>query len=644
MLVHQSDYTYLTPKGDICMSDLRSKLRDRLVDSKSPLLSDGAMGTVLNSQGVSFDNCFDALNLENPALVAEIHRAYIDAGADIIQTNTFGANRYKLATSGYGGKVSEINRAGVDLAQRVIQASFRDVLVAGDVGPLGVRLAPFGRVQPDEVRQVFVEQITALVEAGVDFLIIETFSDLHEIREAVTAAREVCDLPLVASMTFTRDDRTLLGDTPAGVATWLHDIGADLIGVNCSSGPAQIWRILRQMRQAVPEAQFSAMPNAGWPEQVDGRIMYPANPEYFGEYALAFCEAGANIVGGCCGTTPEHISAMRLALDGLPDGCGPSIGELSMPIDQEVAMSSAEGESKLARKLSAKQFVISVEMDPPRGLSTHKLLAGASLLAEAGADVINVADNPMARMRMSPWAVCELIQHRVGVETTLHFPTRGRNLLRVQGDLLAAHALGIRNIFVVMGDPTSIGDYPDAMDDYDLVPSGLNKLIKQNFNVGLDHAGTEIGQPTSFFVGCALNLTPIDIQREIKNLKRKLSAGADFVLTQPVYQPEIAEHLIRRYEERYGIFDVPLLAGVLPLYSARHAAFLHNEVPGISIPDEIQERMQNTGDEAPREGVRIALELIEKIRPWASGIYLMPQFKRYDLAADVIEGCRGSLN
>ena len=624
-----------------------SKFTTLLENTSAPILSDGAMGTVLNARGATFDQCFDALNLSQPALVGEIHRAYIDAGSQMIQTNTFGANRYKLAAHGLEDKVKEINRAGVELARRVVMASFREVLIAGDVGPLGVRLAPFGRVQPEQARQVFAEQISALAEAGADLLILETFSDLLELREAVAAAREVCDLPVIASMTFTRDDRTILGDAPARVALQLYESGADAIGVNCSGGPAQIWRILRQMRQALaaqPDMTqmpyFSVMPNAGWPEQVGGRIMYPANPEYFGEYALAFCEAGARIVGGCCGTTPQHIAAMRQALDKQPEGCGPSISELTLPVEAEDRKTAAEQPSRLAQRLSQGRFVVSVEMDPPRGLSTHKLLAGASLLAEAGADVINVADSPMARMRMSPWAVCELIQRQNNVETVLHFPTRGRNLLRVQGDLLAAHALGIRNVFVVMGDPTAIGDYPDAMDNYDLVPSGLIKLIKQNFNAGLDHAGVDIGQPTSFFVGSALNLCPLDPEQEIKNLHRKLKVGADFLLTQPVYQPEQAKAFIESYTDRYGPINAPILVGVLPLYGVRHASFLNNEVPGITISEETMQRLRQAGEKAPQDGVRIALEFIEQMKSWASGIYLMPQFSRFDLSAEIIEGCR----
>jgi homocysteine S-methyltransferase len=519
-------------------------------------------------------------------------------------------------------------------------ASYEDVLVAGDVGPLGVRLAPFGRVGTEQARQAFTEQMLPLVEAGVDLLFIETISDLYEIQEAVAAAKEVCNLPVVASMTFTRDDRTILGDSPKKIAQSLWETDADLIGINCSGGPAQIWRILRQMRKTVPEARFSVMPNAGWPEQVAGRIMYPANPDYFGEYALAFCDAGASLIGGCCGTTPDHIAAMRSALDKAVVGCGPLVEELTMPRDSEELLTPDKGSTRLASKLTERQFVVSVEMDPPRGLSAHKILAGASLLAEAGADVINVADSPMARMRMSPWAVCDLVQQEIGVETTLHFPTRGRNLLRVQGDLLAAHALGIRNVFVVMGDPTEIGDYPDAMDDYDLVPSGLIRLIKQNFNMGVDHAGTDIGQPTAFYVGCALNLTPQYPDREMKNLNRKKQAGTDFILTQPVYDPGSAKAFLDQYEEQHGSLEIPILVGVLPLYGPRHAAFLHNEVPGIIIAEETQERLRNAGSGAPAEGVSIALELIEQMKPWANGIYLMPQFSRYDLAAEIVEGCR----
>jgi methionine synthase / methylenetetrahydrofolate reductase(NADPH) len=602
--------------------------------STNTLLADGAMGTVLHARGIGFDKCFDELNTTNPGAVAEIHRAYIEAGAQLIITNTFGANRFKLSKHGLQDRVAELNRAGVDLAKRVVSASFKNVLIAGDVGPLGVRIAPYGRVKPEAAREAFAEQIRALAESGADLIVIETFSDLYEIKEAIKAAHQVCDLPVVASVTFTRDDRTLLGDDPVMVARRLKEAGVDVIGVNCSGGPAQLLRLLKLMKQAVPDAVFWVKPNAGWPEQVGGRIMYPADAEYFGDYALSFREAGASIVGGCCGTTPQHIAAMRKALD-----TAPQIDQTHIDIlpQEEITETAQDQPTQFAQKLSAGKFAVAVEMDPPRGLSTHKLLAGASLLAEAGADVINVADSPMARMRMSAWAVCDVVQRKVGVETTLHFPTRGRNLLRVQGDLLAAHALGIRNVFVVMGDPTSVGDYPEAMDNYDLVPSGLIKLIKQGFNTGVDHSGTSIGQPTNFFVGAALNLCPPNLDSEVKNLHRKMQAGADFFLTQPVYRSEDGPRLLEAYEAKYGKLEKPVLVGVLPLVSIRHANFLHHEVPGIFIPDETRTRIEAAGEEGARVGVEVAVELIEQLKTWAGGVYIMPQFHKYDMIAEIIE-------
>ena len=602
--------------------------------SSQTLLADGAMGTMLHGRGIGFDKCFDELNLTNPASIADVHREYIEAGAQLVITNTFSANRFKLEKHGLEKRVADINRAGVELARRAVSASFKDVLVAGDVGPLGVRIAPFGRVQPDVARAAFAEQIRALADAGADLVVIETMTDLYEIKEAIRAARESCALPVVASVTFTRDDRTILGDDPAKVARTLAEAGADVIGVNCSGGPAQLLRILKAMRAAAPDKRFWVKPNAGWPEQVGGRIMYPADAEYFGEYALSFREAGANVVGGCCGTTPAHIASMRRALASA--GAPAPLTVAPLPVEEE-ALEGAQPLSELAQKLSAGKFVISIEMDPPRGLSTHKLIAGASLLTEAGADVINVADSPMARMRMSAWAVCEVVQRQVGAETTLHFPTRGRSLLRVQGDLLAAHALGIRNVFVVMGDPTAIGDYPEAMDNYDLVPSGLIKLIKQGFNVGMDHSGTSIGQPTNFFVGAALNLVPPDPDTEIKNLQRKLKAGADFFLTQPIYRAEDGEGFLAKYELKHGALNRPVLVGILPLVSAKHANFLNHEVPGISIPQEAIARMEAAGDDAAKVGVELAVELIQKVKPWAQGIYIMPQFHRYDLVAEIVE-------
>jgi len=617
----------------------RHELLEKWFSGRVPILADGAMGTMLHAEGIPFDDCFDELNRTQPDLVTRIHIAYIEAGAQLIETNTFGANRYKLSVHGLADQVEAINTAAVKLARRAAEDTGANIHIAGSVGPLGVRLAPFGRVSQDEAREVFHEQILALVDAGVDLLLIETHSDLYEIREAVHAAREATSIPVIASATFTRDDRTLLGDTPSHTAQFLAQCGADIIGANCSGGPAQLLRILGQMRQAVPRAYFSVMPNAGWPEQISGRIMYPATEDYLADYAIAFCEAGAHIIGGCCGTTPAHIANMRNSLDSM-DGPCETIEILDVDGPSAVRRIQPDQPTELSNRLSRKEFLISVELDPPRGFSTHKLLAGAQNLTEAGADVINVADSPMARMRMSPWAACQIIQKKVGVETVLHFPTRGRNLLRVQGDLLAAHAIGVRNVFVVMGDPTAIGDYPEAMDNYDVVPSGLIRLIKHSFNSGVDHSGADIGEATNFFVGCALNLNPHDIDREIRVLRKKILAGADFALTQPVFAPEHVEKFVARYQEEHGELDIHLIAGVLPIFSARHGAFLCNEVPGIDVPAHIQERIDAAGEDAPAAGVKIAIELIAQMRDSIQGAYIMPAFGRYNLASEIIESVR----
>jgi homocysteine S-methyltransferase len=622
---------------DNAMDINKRKFIERLTTIDKPLVFDGAMGTLLHERGVDIDECFDELNLQDPAAVGEIHRDYIAAGAEVIKTNTFGANRTKLERHGLEEQVAEINTAGVKLARRVVEASFKDVMIAGDIGPLGLPLAPFGHIQPEEAFEIYQEQARALIEAGVDVILVETMVDLYAVREAVRAVKAVDEgMPVIGSMTFTRDRRTLLGDTPREVAEQMAEFGVDVIGVNCSGGPAQLLRILKQMKAAVPEGRFSVMPNAGFPERVGGRIMYPAGPEYFRDYALAFWQAGANVIGGCCGTTPEHVRVIADAIASAPEGM--AVVELpALKLPQTGELEPAEGPSGLAKKLADGKFVIAVEMDPPRGLSTHKLMAGASLLADAGADVIDVADSPRARMRMSPWAVCDLIQTRFGVETTLHFPTRGRNLLRVQGDLLAAHAINIRNVFVIMGDPTAIGDYPDANDSYDLVPTGLIRLIKEGFNAGVDHAGGGIGQPTTFFVGAAMSLCPKDYDRQIRIMRKKLDAGVDFFLTQPVFEVDRAREFLAYYAERYGELETPILAGVLPLVTDRHARFLHNEVPGIEIPEAVQERMANAGDDMLGEGKRIAVELIQEIKKTFQGIYVMPAFNRFDMIADIIK-------
>lgn len=616
----------------------RKQFRKRLAEG--PLLLDGAFGTELHSRGIPIDQSFDAVNLFKPGLVADIHRSYIDAGADIIETNTFGANRFKLAEQNYENEVLEINQAAVAIARRVISGSFKDTLLAGAVGPLGVRLAPLGRVSAAAAQTVFAEQIDALVTAvshGVDLLIIETMSDLQEVKTAVGAARQIApDLPIIAQMTFTRDDRTLLGNTPVDVTSHLAGLDVDVLGVNCSGGPAQVLRIVSIMHQVAPQMLISAAPNAGWPEQMSGgRVLYPATPTYFGEYARSFVAAGASLVGGCCGTTAVHIAEMRKALD--------TPGELTQPLPLVKVISRvsevtaiADPPTQLAQNFSKDHFVITVEMSPPKGIAAQRLLAGAKMLKEAGANLLNIADNPLARMRMSAWAAAYLVQNEIGLETVLHFPTRGRNLLRIQGDLLAAHALGIRNLFVTMGDPTRIGDYPEAMDSYDIVPTGLIHLITAQFNSGLDKAGNTIDQPTSFVAGCALNLTPTDPAKEMRLLRKKIHSGADFAITQPVFDPRGALDFIEAYEAQYNEKMLPVIAGIKPLYNSRNAEFLHHEVPGINIPEQLRKRMHDASDQQ-QEGVGIAQELLAMIRPVVQGVYMMPAFGRYDLVADVID-------
>jgi len=611
---------------------------DRL--AQGSLLADGAMGTTLHASGVPMDACFDALNLTDQARVAEVHRSFLVAGAALIETNTFGANRYKLRAHGLADSVVAVNHAAVEIArQAASEFPGRDIYVAGAVGPLGIRIAPYGRLQPEQAFDAFHEQIAALQAAGVDAILLETFTDLHEIEQAIQAARSIDPkLPVIASMTFTRDERTILGDSPQEVADALSQAGADVIGVNCSAGPSQIARIARSMRSAQPDAFISAMPNAGFPESINGRVMYPATPEYFGEYALSVRDLGVAIIGGCCGVLPEHIAAMRAALDRPVDHAAHVrvIGHLA----QQLVNISAEQPTDLARKLMTGQFIVTVEMPPPRGFATEKALAAAQLLHDAGVDTVDVSDSPRARMRMSPWAVCHAIQTKIGMDTILHFPTRGRNLLRVQGDLLAAHALGVRNIFVVMGDPTNIGDYPDAHDTYDVVPSGLIKLIKKQLNTGLDQAGNSIGQPTTFSVGCALNMGAPDLDQEIKTLQKKIQAGADFALTQSVYEPSVVETFLSYYRRLHGDLKLPILVGVLPLYGARHAAFLHNEVPGISIPDAVRSQIDAAGDVAPQVGVALAAELLHELTGMVQGAYLIPPFGRYDMAADIVDSLR----
>ncbi len=613
-----------------------------------PLVADGAMGTMINAAGIGFERSFEGLNVQQPDVVLGIHRAFVDAGCDVLETNTFSATTVHLERWGLAGQTADINAAGVRLARQAAAGASRPVFVAGSVGPTGARLAPLGPLSVDEARAAYVQQISTLADAGVDLLVLETFADMAELELAIDVAQSVCALPIVASMSFTRDVRTLGGVVPDVALRRLRAARVDVIGANCSTGPRGVFEVLSRYADADEgnagsAMAFSAMPNAGYPESRGERLFFPAPPDYFAEYTERFLASGARLIGGCCGTTPDHIRGVRRAVDeaGAVHRRPRPAAKVQLrerAIDPIVAPPLLE--SALARHLRSGQFVTTVEMEPPKSADTTALQSHALALRDAGATSLNISDTPMARMRMTGLAAAVKVQQSTGLETVLHFPVRGRNLLRVQGDLLAAHTLDVRTLFVTMGDLASIGDYPQAFDHHDIVPTGLVKLVTQQFNTGVDGAGTSIGSPCSFFVGVAVNLTPTDVAAEAKLLRRKIAFGAGFALTQPVFDPERAQKFLAFYRDTYGSLSLPLLCGVLPLASVRHAVFLKNEVPGMSVPDHLVTRMERAADDGRTEGRRIAAELLEEIRSFVQGVYFIPSFRRYDVVAELIAGVR----
>lgn len=610
--------------------------------AQRPLLFDGAMGTMLYQAGRSLDECLDAVNLTQPEIVTGIYRAYINAGADVIETNTFGANRIRLEHHGLADKMRDINFRGVKLAREEREISGRPVLVAGSVGPTGRTIAPIGTLSPTEAKAAFREQIEALLEAGVDLLVIETMGSLDEMTAALDAAREATDLPIVAMMTFAEDGRTLSGHSPESVVPVLVERGVAAIGANCSVGPQRLLHVTRKMRSAVDQMPgerpaIAAVPNAGYPTMVGARLVYHSSPEYFAGFATQAIEAGANIVGGCCGTTPAHVAAMREALDGMRPAGSESATDTPpvaiRPIWSAPKDSGDQVEPTRLKQMLGKTFLKCVEIDPPKGLNPEKALRGAQLLKDAGVHAINVADSPMARVRMSAMTLCYLIQHEVDVETIIHFTTRDRSLMGLQSELLGAHAAGIRNILALTGDPPNLGDYPDSSAVYDVDSIGLIRIINR-LNRGEDSAGSSIGHAANFTIACAIDPTRDDLKQEARRLHEKLEAGADFVMTQPIFDVDVWTRFLRYFgEER---LPVPVMIGVLPLQSSRHAEFLHNEVPGIVLTDRARERMRRAGSEGRKEGIRLAQELLRELVPYADGTYLMPSFGRYEVAAEVI--------
>jgi homocysteine S-methyltransferase len=616
--------------------------------NEQPLLCDGAMGTMLFARGASSEQCLEQLVLDRPGWVTGIHQAYASAGADVITTHTFGANRMRLARFGLETKVREINFKAVRLVRDVREVSGRALFIAGNVGPLGRRLDLQNLAERAAVEEAFREQIGVLWEAGADLLLFETFSDVEEVEIGVRVAKELCDLPIVAEMTYADDGLTLAGQTPDLATQRLLAAGADVVGINCSLGPSQTLATLEAMHTAAPHALFSAMPNAGFPRRVEGRLYYPSSPEYFAEQVTAFLAKGAKLIGGCCGTTPMHIRAMRGALDATlrqqgsqPAHVGVVTGETvqaHLGLSADYGLEDGERPTALLRKLQAGKFVISIEVDPPRAFTAEKQIEGARTAKAAGADAVNVADSPMARVRMGALALCTQIQQQVDIETILHFTTRDRSLMGLQADLIGAHALGVRNILALTGDPPSMGDNRTSTPVYDVDSIGLVRII-DTFNKGLDLVGREMGRRADFTIAVACDPTRPDLSQEVDRFYQKVSGGAHFTMTQPIYDARLWSDFLAIYEDRYGDFPAPVLIGILPLQGHRHASFLHHEVPGITLTEEALERMRKAGANGRQEGVKMAQELLAELKemPHVQGVYLMPSFGRYELACQVLD-------
>jgi homocysteine S-methyltransferase len=606
------------------MRDFLATLSERVV------LFDGAMGTRLYELGVFLNRCFDELNVSNSALVESVHRSYIAAGADVIETNTFGANRLKLDKHGLGDQVAIVNRAGAQLARKVADSAF----VAGAIGPLGIRIEPWGPTSVDEAVEIFSEQAAALAEGGVDLFSIETFYDLAEIEAAVKGIRAVSDLPIVAHMTLEDDGNSLEGVAPEVFGARLAALPVNAVGVNCSVGPAAMLDAVERMARVVA-LPISAQPNAGKPRSVDNRNLYLCSPEYMAVYAKRFIEAGGRIVGGCCGTTPDHIKAIRGAVRAASPVRRSSIATHT-PAQEAAPVSPVPVElrSRLSRAIASGKFVVSVEMLPPRGHDLAKTLAGATMLHEAGIDAVNIPDGPRASARMSPMAMAVRLEREVGIETVIHYCCRDRNLLGMQSDLLGAHSLGLRNVLIVTGDPPKLGDYPDATAVFDVDSIGLTNMVSR-LNRGLDVGRNAIGEPTGFYIGCGVNPGSPDLDREIARFEWKVDAGAQFCITQPVFDVET----LIRFLERTRHVRIPVIAGVWPLASYRNAEFMNNEVPGVNVPESILERMRraDTKDRARVEGIAIAREALTAFLPHVHGAQISAPFGRYQTALEVAQ-------
>ncbi len=595
------------------------------------ILFDGATGTMLYNRGVFINQCFDQVNLTNTRLIKEIHTDYANAGSDVLQTNTFGANQFKLAQHGLSDSLEAINYQGARLARDV---AGNQLFVAGSIGPLGVKIEPWGKLSRKEAKDAFKEQGQALVNGGVDLFVLETFSDLSEIEQAILALRELGDLPIIAEMTIDESGNSLYGTATETFTHQLDKWGADVVGINCSVGPPPMMDALEKMVH-VTKKPIIIQPNAGNPRVVDERNMYLASPEYMGEYAMRFIKAGARLVGGCCGTTPEYIKAMEKSVRML----SPRQHNFSIKVPKETIEEATpipwEEKSKFAAKLAKGELVTSVEIVPPRGSDPSKVLESCRQLKEFGVDGINVPDGPRAMCRMGAQHLSILIEQNVGIETLLHYCCRDRNLLGMQSDIMGLYAVGLRNILIITGDPPKMGDYPDATAVFDVDSIGLTNMVDR-MNHGIDLGGTKLDAPTGFHIGVGLNPGALDPALEIRRFEWKVEAGAEYAITQPVFDPQILLEFLPKIKH----VKIPVIAGIWPLVSFRNAEFMNSEVPGASVPEKYMERMRQaqeiSKEEARAEGLRIAQEAVAQSREHVKGFQVSAPFGKVEYSMQVL--------
>jgi methionine synthase I (cobalamin-dependent)/5,10-methylenetetrahydrofolate reductase len=614
-------------------------MKNRLTDifGTRSVLCDGAMGTSLYARGIFINRCYDELNLSQPELVRTVHEEYLQAGAEIIETNTFGANALRLQRYGLRDRVVEINRAGAELARKAVNQladkQSGEAWVAGAVGPLGVRLEPLGKIGLDEAREAFAEQIGGLVEGGVDLILIETVSALNEAEQAILAAKSVApSLPLLVMVTVDEDANCLDGSSPETAAARLTEWGADAIGCNCSTGPATVLTAIERMAGA-SSLPLIAMPNAGMPRAVDGRNIYLCSPEYMASFARKLIKAGVQFVGGCCGTTPSHIRAMKSSLRAMGAQQIATHQVKEPPPASEIKPAPLAERSLLGSLIAHGTFVTMVEIVSPKGIACDKELAGARMLVQSGVHLINVPDSPRASARMSAQSLCIQIQQQTGMETLLHYTCRDRNVLSIQSDLLGASSIGLKNILCLTGDPPKLGNYPDATAVFDVDAIGLVNIVRR-LNYGLDIGSNPIGASTGFSIGVAANPGVPDLDNEIRRFAYKVEAGAEYAITQPVFDLKLLEIFLKRIEA----FRIPVIAGIWPLTSLRNAEFMKNDLR-VSMPDEIMLRMQkaDTPELARAEGIRIATEMLEAARPMVQGVQVSAPFGRYSSAVEILE-------